>query len=154
MTLSGRLRLTSDPGQNNLAMSRTHTGIVAIVAACAAVALLEGTVQPVRAKRSLVISANQLASEIGGRALRNGGNAIDAAVATAFALAVVHPAAGNIGGGGFLLYRSGSGEASAYDFREMAPRGSSPTMFLKNGEYDAALHHQGYRAAGVPGTVA
>ena len=79
---------------------------MAVVAVCTAVALLEGAVQPVRAKRSLVISASETASQIGANALRDGGTAIDAAVATAFALAVTHPAAGNIGGGGFLLYLS------------------------------------------------
>jgi gamma-glutamyltranspeptidase/glutathione hydrolase len=87
-------------------------------------------------------------------ALRDGGNAVDAAVATAFALAVTHPAAGNIGGGGFLLYRPAIGEPVAYDFREVAPAAASPTMFLKDGKYDSALHHDSYLSVGVPGTVA
>src|SRR5687767_12328148 len=80
--------------------------------------LLEAGSQPIRAKRGMVISQNELASQIGAQVLKDGGNAIDAGVATAFALAVTHPTAGNIGGGGFLVYRPGSGEAVAYDFRE------------------------------------
>src|SRR5258706_15315214 len=108
--------------------------IRSLIAVLMASVLLEGAVQPVRAKKSLVVSANEIAWQIGANALRDGGNAVDAAVATAFALAVVHPAAGNIGGGGFLLYRSASGETVAYDFRETAPAQSSPTMFFKNGE--------------------
>jgi len=102
----------------------------------------------------MVISSSELASQVGGKVLNEGGSAVDAAVATAFALAVTHPTAGNIGGGGFLLYRSASGEAVAYDFREMAPSGASPTMFARNGQYDADVHHNGYLSVGVPGTVA
>jgi gamma-glutamyltranspeptidase/glutathione hydrolase len=67
---------------------------------------------------------------------------------------VVHPTAGNIGGGGFIVYRPASGEPVAYDFREMAPARSSPTMFLKDGKYDSVLHHDSYLSVGVPGTVA
>jgi len=110
--------------------------------------------QPVRATRGLVLSANEIASRVGAGVLRDGGNAIDAAVATAFALAVTHPAAGNIGGGGFIVYRPATGDPVAYDFRETAPAGSSPTMFSKDGKYDADVHHEGYLAVGVPGTVA
>jgi gamma-glutamyltranspeptidase / glutathione hydrolase len=101
-----------------------------------------------------VISASDIASQVGAAVLKDGGNAIDAAVATAFALAVTHPTAGNIGGGGFLLYRSAGGEAVAYDFRETAPSRASPTMFLKDGKYDADVHHNSYLSVGVPGTVA
>src|SRR5262249_49830069 len=64
------------------------------------------------------------------------------------------PTAGNIGGGGFIVYRPSSGEPAAYDFREMAPAKASATMFLKDGQYDAELHHNSYLAVGVPGTVA
>jgi gamma-glutamyltranspeptidase/glutathione hydrolase len=116
--------------------------------------LLEAGAPPIRARKGMVISANGIASEVGAQVLRDGGNAIDAAVATAFALAVTHPEAGNIGGGGFLVYRSASGEAVAYDFREIAPSGSSPTMFMKDGKYDFNLHHNSYLSVGVPGTVA
>jgi gamma-glutamyltranspeptidase/glutathione hydrolase len=116
--------------------------------------LLGAQSQPIRAKRGMVISASEIASQIGVAILKDGGNAIDAAVATAFALAVTHPAAGNIGGGGFLVYRSATGEAVAYDFRETAPAGSSARMFLKDGKYDPETHHRGHISVGVPGTVA
>jgi len=108
---------------------------------------------PVRARNSMVVSQNALASQVGVSMLAVGGNAIDAAVATAFALAVVHPSAGNIGGGGFLVSLSARG-ATAYDFREVAPAGASPTMFLKDGVYDPDRHHRSHLAVGVPGTVA
>ena len=75
-------------------------------------------------------------------------------MATAFALAVTHPTAGNIGGGGFLVYRPATGEPVSYDFREMAPAKSSPTMFMKDGKYDFEIHHNSYVSVGVPGTVA
>ena len=102
----------------------------------------------------MVAAQNAIAAGVGAEVLADGGNAVDAAVATAFALAVTHPIAGNIGGGGFLVYRGASGEAFAYDFRETAPAGSSPTMFLADGRYDRARHHDGHLAVGVPGTVA
>src|SRR5436190_2359914 len=124
---------------------------VAVVAVCAAVA---ASSVPSRARGGMVVSQNQIASQVGARVLEQGGTAIDAAVATAFALAVVHPSAGNIGGGGFMVYRPTAGDAVAYDFREMAPGKASPTMFLKDGKYDAEMHHNSYLAVGVPGTVA
>ena len=110
--------------------------------------------QVVRARDGMVVSQNAIASTVGADVLRAGGTAVDAAVATAFALAVTHPTAGNIGGGGFLLFRQASGEADAYDFREMAPAKSTPTMFLQNGKYSQSLHHDSYLSVGVPGTVA
>lgn len=109
---------------------------------------------PVEADSGMVVSQSRLASEIGARVLQEGGTAVDAAVATAFALAVTHPAAGNIGGGGFLLYRPDEGEPVAYDFRETAPTGSHPEMWLEDGEYSFRRHHQSHMAVGVPGTVA
>lgn len=108
----------------------------------------------VRARHGMVVSQNHAASEIGAAVLREGGNAMDAAVATAFALAVTHPTAGNIGGGGFLVYRPAAGDPVAYDFREMAPASATPEMWLENGEYSFELHHLSHRAVGVPGTVA
>jgi gamma-glutamyltranspeptidase/glutathione hydrolase len=110
--------------------------------------------QPVRTASGMVVSQNNIASRVGAEVLRDGGNAIDAAVATAFALAVTHPTAGNIGGGGFILLRPATGDPVVYDFREMAPARATATMFLKDGKYDSAQHHDGYLAVGVPGTVA
>jgi len=110
--------------------------------------------EPVRATHGMVVSQNAIASKVGVDVLKAGGNAIDAAVATAFALAVVHPAAGNIGGGGFIVFRPNAGEPVAYDFREMAPAAATPTMFFTNGKYDSAKHHDSYLSVGVPGTVA
>ena len=122
--------------------------------AVASVHLLDAGSQPIRTRKGMVISASGIASQIGAGVLRDGGNAIDAAVATAFALAVTHPVAGNIGGGGFLVFRSATGDAIAYDFRETAPTGSLPTMFLKSGKYDSEIHHRSHLSVGVPGTVA
>jgi len=103
----------------------------------------------------MVVSTNDLASKVGLEILRKGGSAIDAAIATGFALAVVHPAAGNIGGGGFILAHMASGEVRAFDFREKAPAAAHDRMFLDpNGKYDAVKHHDSYTSAGVPGTVA
>jgi gamma-glutamyltranspeptidase/glutathione hydrolase len=109
---------------------------------------------PIRAKRGLVITQSDIASQIGFQVIRDGGNAIDAAVATAFAMAVTHPTAGNIGGGGFIVFRPASGEATTFDFREAAPAGSNPEMWLVDGKYDSQVHHNSHRAVGVPGTVA
>jgi gamma-glutamyltranspeptidase/glutathione hydrolase len=104
--------------------------------------------------RGLVVSQEMLASEVGAQVLREGGSAVDAAVATAFALAVVHPAAGNLGGGGFLLSRPRSGQPAFVDFRETAPAFAHPRMWLKEGAYDEARHHKSLASVGVPGTVA
>jgi gamma-glutamyltranspeptidase/glutathione hydrolase len=120
----------------------------------ASVTRVEAGSVPVRARNSLVVSQNAIASQVGASMLMNEGSAMDAAVATAFALAVVHPSAGNIGGGGFLVYRPAQGEAVAYDFRETAPAGARATMFMRDGEYDRQRHHRSHLAVGVPGTVA
>ena len=117
--------------------------------------LAEAGSVPVRARNGMVVSQNAIASQVGMEVLMAGGNAVDTAVATAFALAVVHPAAGNLGGGGFLLVRgAATGEAAVYDFREQAPAVATPTMFLRDGRYSYELHHDGPLAVGVPGTVA
>ena len=102
----------------------------------------------------MVTSVHELASQAGVEILRKGGNAVDAAVATGLALTVVYPFAGNIGGGGFIVYRPASGTAVTYDFREKAPAKASPTMWMKDGQYSAELHHNSHMAVGVPGTVA
>ena len=109
---------------------------------------------PAQASNGMVVCQNAVASRIGVETLENGGNAVDAAIATAFALAVVHPSAGNIGGGGFLVFLSSEGDVTTYDFREKAPKLSSSEMWVANGKYDADRHHNSYLSVGVPGTVA
>lgn len=102
----------------------------------------------------VVVSSSSLASEVGASIMHQGGNAVDAAVATAFALAVTWPGAGNIGGGGFMIVRRPNGQAITIDYREKAPLGSTPEMYLnKNGEIERGLTASGYLAPGVPGTV-
>ncbi len=127
---------------------------LALLLAGAFAAELQAASEPVRARNGMVSSGNFIASQVGVEVLWDGGNAVDAAVATAFALAVTHPTAGNIGGGGFLVLRPAKGEPVAYDFREMAPARATPTMFLRNGKYDEDVHHDSHLAVGVPGTVA
>ncbi|MFO7893125.1 MAG: gamma-glutamyltransferase [Longimicrobiales bacterium] len=107
------------------------------------------------AEHGMVVSAHALASHVGDEVLQAGGNAVDAAVATGFALAVVYPRAGNIGGGGFMVVRLPDAEATTIDFREKAPLAAHPEMWLdEDGEYDRQRHHLSHRAVGVPGTVA
>lgn len=113
--------------------------------------------QPVRAPRGMVASTSVIASEVGADILRRGGSAVDAAVGVALALAVVYPAAGNLGGGGFMMIRLRDGRTTAIDYREMAPQAATRDVYLDSkgqiirGEGSSTL---GYRASGVPGTVA
>ena len=128
--------------------------VAATVVAVLAVTGVAGQSAPARSRSGMVVASDRIAAEVGRDVLRDGGSAADAAVATAFALAVTFPSAGNIGGGGFLVYRGADGEAVAYDFRETAPAAASAEMFLAGGEYDAARHHDSHVAVGVPGSVA
>ena len=115
----------------------------------------EGGRTPIRAKNGIVSSASRLASETGVQILKQGGNAVDAAVATAFALAVTWPSAGNIGGGGFLVYHGENGQATTFDFREKAAIAATEDMYLgPNGRVQNNSNHIGMLAVGVPGTVA
>ena len=110
---------------------------------------------PVRARQGMVVSVDAQASRIGVEVLKQGGNAVDAAIATAFALAVTYPAAGNLGGGGFLLLRFKDGRATFLDFRERAPAAASRDMYLDaSGNVVPEASTVGVRAAAVPGTVA
>ena len=105
-------------------------------------------------KSGMVISSSAIASQVGASILRKGGNAVDAAVATAFALAVTYPGAGNIGGGGFMVVRLKDGSATTIDYRERAPLRSTQTMYLDSAHnIDRKLTATGYLAPGVPGTV-
>src|SRR4051812_35570398 len=102
----------------------------------------------------VVVCVSAPACDAGAAVLGRGGNAVDAAVATGFALAVTHPSAGNIGGGGFMVIRMPNGRTDALDFREKAPLRSTPTMYLDaGGNIDRSLTAAGYLAPGVPGTV-
>src|SRR2546423_15121115 len=141
--------------------SRVRINIAA--AALAAIALRPSTVCAqaapdaagmVVSKHGVVISSSSIASDVGASILRRGGNAVDAAVGTAFALAVTYPGAGNIGGGGFMVVRMKNGTATTIDYRERAPLKSTQTMYLDSaGRINRSLTATGYLAPGVPGTV-
>ena len=110
---------------------------------------------PVAAENGMVVSSHHIASEVGNRILQRGGHAVDAAIGTAFALAVTLPSAGNIGGGGFLVYHGANGHVTSFNFREKAPLAATPTMFLdQHGEIRDNSNHEGPLSVGVPGTVA
>ena len=112
--------------------------------------------EPVRAPHGMVASTNEVASRVGVEIMKRGGNAVDAAIAVAFALQVTHPAAGNLGGGGFMMIRLKDGATTAIDYREMAPATAHRDVYLdKNGNLIEGEGGSlvGYRAAGVPGTV-
>src|SRR2546426_1914254 len=108
---------------------------------------------PVRARQGMVVSAEVRATQAGVEILKNGGNAVDAAVAVGFALAVTHPSAGNLGGGGFMLVRFADGRSTFLDFRERAPASASRDMYLDSAGKPTQDSIVGYRASGVPGTV-
>ena len=111
--------------------------------------------EPVASDNGMVVSAHRLASEIGVEVLREGGNAIDAAVAVAYALAVVYPEAGNLGGGGFMTIRLADGRETFIDFRETAPAAATPTLYQDaQGNVIPGLSTRGFKAIGIPGTVA
>lgn len=106
-------------------------------------------------EKAMVVSAHPLASQVGKEIMQKGGNAVDAAIATQFALAVVYPGAGNIGGGGFMVSRMANGEIASLDYREKAPKAGGRDMYLdENGEVIPNASRRGHLAAGVPGTVA
>jgi gamma-glutamyltranspeptidase/glutathione hydrolase len=110
---------------------------------------------PVHAPHAIVASIDELASKAGAEIMQRGGNAIDAAVATGFALAVVYPQAGNLGGGGFMLIRMADGKTHFIDFREEAPAAATANMYLDaQGNVIEGASEYGYKAVGVPGSVA
>src|SRR6266516_685195 len=110
--------------------------------------------QPVTAPHAMVVTAHPLATQAGVDILKQGGNAIDAVVAVAFALQVVLPEAGNIGGGGFIVHRTATGEVSALDYREAAPSGASHDMYLDSAGNVTNKSLVGHLASRVPGSVA
>ena len=136
----------------------------AAVSALLALGVFAAPVAPVAAQSGrlaapsrdgMVVTSHHLASDVGHGVLERGGNAVDAAVATAFALAVTLPSAGNIGGGGFLLYHGADGAVTSFDFREKAPLAATRTMYLgEDGRIRDNANHEGPLSVGVPGTVA
>jgi len=116
--------------------------------------LLQNCGLPLNNTNGAVSSTSKIASDVGIDVLKKGGNAFDAIVATGFALAVTSPANGNVGGGGFLVAHTTSGESVSLDFREKAPKLAYEKMFLnENGEYDRAIALESHKSSGVPGTV-
>jgi gamma-glutamyltranspeptidase / glutathione hydrolase len=116
---------------------------------------LQGDAKPVHAPHAIVASIDERASQAGAEIMQQGGNAIDAAVATGFALAVVYPQAGNLGGGGFMLIRMADGKTHFIDFREEAPAAATANMYLDaQGNVIEGTSEYGYKAIGVPGSVA
>jgi gamma-glutamyltranspeptidase / glutathione hydrolase len=142
-------------GFHNRFANHLRATVVAFIAATVSFAGLAA--QPsrgVRSQNGVVVSAHHVASDIGAAILAKGGNAIDAAVATAFALAVTLPDAGNIGGGGFMVIRLANGKATTIDYREKAPARSTPDMYLSSdGKILSEATDSGWRSPGVPGTV-
>jgi gamma-glutamyltranspeptidase/glutathione hydrolase len=123
------------------------------IAAALLIACTSFARQPVRARHTMVVTRETHATEVGDAVLASGGNAIDAAVAVAFVLAVTHPSAGNLGGGGFMLIRLADGKSTFIDFRERAPAAASRDMYL-NSDGDVTEDSLiGYRASAIPGTV-
>ena len=111
--------------------------------------------RPAHGQHAMVATVHELASQVGVDTMKQGGNAVDAAVAVGFALAVVHPQAGNIGGGGFMMFRTPTGEYHFVDFREKAPAAATATMYVdKDGNVVPDLSTVGYKAISVPGSVA
>jgi gamma-glutamyltranspeptidase/glutathione hydrolase len=128
--------------------------VAALVTASVAPRLAAQQDLGVAAPGGVVVSSSDIASDIGAAILAKGGNAVDAAVATGFAMAVTYPTAGNIGGGGFMIVRLPDGTATTFDYREKAPGKSTATMYLdEKGEINRSLTAAGYLAPGVPGTV-
>ena len=140
----------------NLLMKTKHSILHGIVALALCAQALAGSVMfPTHAPKAIVSTVQASASNAGVEVLRAGGNAVDAAVAVGFALAVTHPEAGNLGGGGFLLFRRPDGEVHFLDYREKAPAKATADMYLdKNGNVIEGLSTIGYKAIAVPGSVA
>src|ERR1700731_4303001 len=132
-----------------------HKSLILLLMAAMAAALSNSSTEPVHAQHGIVVSVHELASRAGVEMMRAGGNAVDAAVATGFALAVVHPAAGNLGGGGFMLIRMADGKTHFLDYREKAPAAATRDIYLDaQGNVIEGASEIGYKSIGVPGSVA
>jgi len=129
--------------------------VLAAVAVVACAAVRAASVAPVGAEHGMVVTAHKLATKVGVDVLERGGNAVDAAVAVGYAMAVVYPAAGNLGGGGFMTIQLADGRKTFLDFREKAPLAATPNMYLdSSGSVVKGASTKGHLAVGVPGTVA
>src|SRR3954468_18710250 len=129
--------------------------IMLLILSLSAGASWAAPLRPPHADKAMVVSVHELASRAGVEIMKAGGNAVDAAVATGFVLAVVHPQAGNIGGGGFMLIRLANGSTHFLDYREKAPGAATRDMYLdKQGEVIKNASTVGYKAIAVPGSVA
>jgi len=129
--------------------------LVALFASSISTAPRAASREPARARHGMVASTSEIASRVGVEIMQRGGNAIDAAVAVGLALAVTWPSAGNLGGGGFMMIRRANGDTEIIDYRERAPLAASREMYLdKKGDVIKDASTVGYRAVGVPGTVA
>jgi gamma-glutamyltranspeptidase/glutathione hydrolase len=126
---------------------------VALLIALLLVLPAEATRQPVRARHGMVVAMESIATDVGVSVLQKGGNAVDAAVAVGFALAVTHPFAGNIGGGGYMLIRMADGRSTFIDFRERAPEKATRNMYLDASGNLTRDSIEGWRSVGVPGSV-
>src|SRR5277367_3670353 len=137
-------------------MQNLKSLILLVVISCmAASPLAASPMHPSHAPHAMVASVHELASRAGVEVMQAGGNAVDAAVATGFALAVVHPQAGNLGGGGFMLIRLADGQTHFVDYREKAPAAATANMYLDSqGNVAENASVVGYKAIGVPGSVA
>jgi gamma-glutamyltranspeptidase/glutathione hydrolase len=139
-------------------MRSPHKSLILLLMALLAVVAMPcvaSATHPVHAQQAIVVSVHELASRAGAEIMQAGGNAVDAAVATGFALAVVHPAAGNIGGGGFMLVRMADGKTHFLDYREKAPAAATRDMYLDaQGKVIEGASEIGYKAISVPGSVA
>ncbi|MBR0840132.1 gamma-glutamyltransferase [Bradyrhizobium liaoningense] len=141
-------------------MPKQQTNVRWMIAAALSICLVTSSptraasVAPVAAENGMVVSAQHLATQVGVEVLKRGGNAVDAAVAVGYALAVVYPAAGNLGGGGFMTIQLADGRKTFLDFRETAPKGATANMYLdKDGNVIKGISTKGHLAVGVPGSV-
>src|SRR2546429_9973765 len=144
--------------QEDSSMSRqylvSHRSIIA-VAAIIRTTVHAASIAPVGGERGMVVTAHQLATKVGVEVLKRGGNAVDAAVAVGYAMAAVYPAAGNLGGGGFMTIQMADGRKTFLDFREKAPLAATPDMYLDSaGNVIKGASTKGHLAVGVPGSVA
>src|SRR3954467_15004654 len=138
-----------------MTLTRLFRSTALAVAAAFCIATHAASVAPVAAENGMVVTAQHLATEVGVDVLRRGGNAVDAAVAVGYALAVVYPAAGNLGGGGFMTIPLADGRKTFLDFREKAPLAATANMYLdKEGNVIKGASTTGYLAVAVPGSVA